>query len=103
MQTLRRPKVVDPVLAGMLAALALWDVAQDSGPFRDRVVLAAASLLMTVPLAWRRRHPILVLTVGMLALGASAVVTEAPESIGTLLATLVAVYSVAEYTELEPA
>jgi hypothetical protein len=46
--------------AGGLAQLEIWTASNPDGP---RLVLALAALVVTVPIAWRRRAPLTVLVV----------------------------------------
>ena len=94
----RRPGVTDAVLAGSLAALVLLEITTSdvSGP---AAVLIPMGLLTTVPLALRRRAPLVVLgavTAGILVLDQVSVEQE-PQT--TLLPLLLAVYSVAAHAD----
>jgi signal transduction histidine kinase len=97
----RHPFAGDAVLAGVLAALALGDI-YTSGDYLtgSRWIYVPAALLMTVPLAWRRRAPLPVVIVVMGALVAqSLALGTVPSPDSELVAWLVAVYSVAAHTE----
>ena len=94
------PFASDAALASLLAALVLADVfTQGDYLTGSRGIYVSAGLLMTVPLAWRRRAPLLVLVVVMGALVAQSLLlggsTPSPDS--ELVAWLVAVYSVAAH------
>jgi signal transduction histidine kinase len=66
-----------------------------------RAVLAPCSLLMTVPLAWRRRAPLVAVIVMMAAGGAQALLTDAaPAPLSPLVAITIALYSVAAHGDL---
>ena len=96
----RHPFASDAVLAAVLALVALADIfTSQSYLTGSKWIYAPAALAMTVPLAWRRRAPLLVTAVVMgalvvqsLALGAG---TPSPDS--ELVAWLLAVYSVAAH------
>ena len=94
---------LDVVLAVLLSVFAVAAGILDGDGGFDTAVLVSASLLMTIPLAWRRTHPMGVLVVAMGAMAGAAVLTQAPESPPTLFATVIAVYSVAAYTPLRSA
>ncbi len=97
----RHPFASDGALAGVLAALALGDV-YTSGDYLtgSRWIYVPAALLMTVPLAWRRRAPLVVVVVVMGALVAqSLALGTVPSPDSELVAWLVAVYSVAVHSE----
>lgn len=84
-----RPPVTD-VLAAL--ALASWALAT-SGP--DHVVGVPAALLMTVPLAWRRRAALGVAALVGCGFALQAAQADPPESLATVVAVMVAAYSVA--------
>jgi signal transduction histidine kinase len=95
------PFATDAVLAGVLALLALADI-YSSGDYLtgSRWIYVPAALLMTVPLAWRRRAPLPVVAVVMGALIAqSLALGTTPSPDFELVAWLVAVYSVAAHSE----
>jgi signal transduction histidine kinase len=96
---------VDLVLAlalALLALLELWwpDGFIGTGPIEgERAILLPAALAMTLPLALRRRHP---LPVALTVFGAAALeelLTTPPEGLSTVLALLVAAYSLGAYAE----
>jgi signal transduction histidine kinase len=69
-----------------------------------RAVLVPCSLLMTVPLACRRRAPLAAVTVMMAAGGAQALLTDAvPAPLSPLVASTIALYSVAAHAEFRRA
>jgi hypothetical protein len=57
----RHPVASDAALAGLLAAIVVADVFNSGGYLTgSKWVYIPAGLLMTVPLAWRRRAPLVV-------------------------------------------
>ena len=91
----------DAVLAGVLAAATLADIYTSKDYLTgSRWIYVPAALLMTVPLAWRRRAPLPVVAVVMGALIAqSLALGTIPSPDPELVAWLVAVYSVAAHSE----
>jgi signal transduction histidine kinase len=93
------PLASDAALAVLLAAFVLQDVllADSSYLTGQKWVYVPAALLITVPLAWRRRAPLVVVSVVMGALAAQSLLLEpsAPYPDSELVPLLVAVYSVA--------
>ena len=91
------PYAADATLAFALAALALSDVFTSGGYLTgSKWVYVPTALAMTVPLAWRRRTPLLVVALVMAAFAAQSLIldpTPTPDS--ELIPALVAVYSVA--------
>ena len=92
----RWPAGVDAGIAVALASLVLWEITSTdvSGPLPAQVVLGS---LTTLPLAFRRRAPLVTLTavvVGILILDRISVV-QVPQT--TLLPLVLAVYSVAAH------
>lgn len=84
------PPAADAALA---AGLTVWGLATAVG---DAVAIGVVStLLLTVPLAWRRRAPLLVVALGSLGFAAQALAAEPPEALSTLVAFLVGVYTAA--------
>src|SRR5437899_1004449 len=67
------PFASDATLAFVLTAFVLQDVVFTNGGYLtgQRSVYVPAALLMTVPLAWRRRAPLLVVCIVMAALSCS--------------------------------
>ena len=99
----RAPQWVDDATA---AALALGAVAQAltvDRPGGERLALVVGVLLMTIPLRWRRQHPLAVAGVVAAGLAGTSALTEAPESIWALVAFVVTSYSVAAYAPLRRA
>src|ERR1041384_7459366 len=90
----------DAALAALLAALVLSDIATSTGYYTGPMaVYVAGALLQTVPLAFRRRAPLLVAVVGMGALSVEALVLgSAPVPDTQLVGWLLAVYSVAAHS-----
>jgi signal transduction histidine kinase len=97
------PLASDAALAFVLALFVLQDVLLSNGDYLtgQRSVYVPAALLMTVPLAWRRRAPLLVVSVVMAALAAQALLLTpgAPYPDSELVPLLVSVYSVAAHGE----
>lgn len=67
-----RPSLFDLVLAAVLAVIAVAEVLGTSAISGSRPVAVAATLAVTVPIAWRRVYPIPVAIVILVALGAAA-------------------------------
>ncbi len=91
------PFASDAVLAFVLAALVLSEVLT-SGDYLtgSRWVYVPVALLMTVPLAWRRRAPLAVAALVMGAFAAQSLILDpTPTPDGELIPALIAVYSVA--------
>ena len=89
----------DVALAVVLAAVALlplWLVPASAGGREPDILANALALATTLPIAFRRRRPVLVLAVILLA---TILTTLTGPSTGVGLAALIAVYSVAVYTE----
>lgn len=80
----------------------LWLTGVVSGPIpsghRDLAVFAVCGLLITVPLAWRRRAPVLMALVVYSAGLALVFLQSADVPIGMVVASLVAGYSLGHYT-----
>jgi signal transduction histidine kinase len=97
------PFASDAALAFLLAAFVLQDVVFTNGNYLtgQRSVYVPAALLMTVPLAWRRRAPLLVVCIVMAALVAQSLLlaSSAPSPDSELVPWLIAVYSVAAHGE----
>jgi signal transduction histidine kinase len=95
------PFASDAALAGVLAALVLSDVFT-SGSYLtgSNWVYVPAGLLITVPLAWRRRYPLIVVVLVMGAFAAQSLILDpAPIPDAELIPSLLAVYSVAAHGE----
>ncbi len=95
------PVASDAALAFALALLVLQDVVLSNGDYLtgSNSVYVPAALLMTVPLAWRRRTPLLVVLVVMAALAAQSLLLAPSEPYpdSELVPLLLAVYSVAAH------
>src|SRR5438876_8927445 len=95
----RHPFASDAVLAVAVAAFVLQDL-WTSGDYltASKAIYVPAGLLMTLPLAWRRRAPLAVAIVVMGALVfESLAVGSAPTPDSQLVGWLVAIYSVAAH------
>jgi signal transduction histidine kinase len=92
------PVASDAALAFALALFVLQDVVLSNGDYLtgSNSVYVPAALLMTVPLAWRRRTPLLVVLVVMAALAAQSLLLAPSEPYpdSELVPLLLAVYSV---------
>jgi signal transduction histidine kinase len=97
----RHPFASDAGLALVLAGLVLSDIWTSGDYFTaSKAIYVPASLLMTLPLAWRRRAPLAVAIVVMGALVfESLAVGSAPTPDSQLVGWLVAVYSVAAHCD----
>jgi signal transduction histidine kinase len=95
------PFLSDGLLAFGLAALVLSDVETSGDYLRgSNWVYVPVALLMTVPLAWRRRAPFVVVVLVMGAFAAQSVIldpTATPDI--ELIPALIAVYSVAAHSQ----
>jgi len=89
------PRVVDAFLALLLTVLVVLDASAE--PFRGQA-LQPAALLMTAPLIWRRRWPLLVFVV--VIIGAVAGINAVP--FAGLCAVMVAAYSTGAYDRNRP-
>lgn len=97
----RHPFVSDSALAVALAGLVLSDL-WTSGDYltASKAIYVPAGLLMTLPLAWRRRAPLPVAAVVMGALVfESLAVGSAPTQDPPLVGWLIAIYSVAAHCD----
>ena len=95
-----RPFASDAFLGSALALLVLSEVFTSAGYLTgSKWVYVPAGLLMTVPLAWRRRAPFAVtaLVMGAFA-GQSLLLGSTPGPDVELIPALIAVYSVAAHT-----
>jgi signal transduction histidine kinase len=90
------PLASDAVLAAALAVIVQFDI-WTSGAYltASKAIYVPAGLLMTLPLAWRRRAPLAVaaLVMGTLIVE-SLVIGSAPTPDSLLIAWLIAIYSV---------
>ncbi len=95
------PFASDAALAVVLAALVQSDLWSSSSYFTaSKAIYIPATLLMTLPLAWRRRAPLPVVLAVMGALVVEAqLVGSAPTPDTLLPAWLLAIYSVAAHCE----
>jgi signal transduction histidine kinase len=99
-QTFRdHPFFSDAVLAFGLTALVLFDVLTSGDYLSDsKWVYVPVALLMTMPLAWRRRAPLGVAVVVMGAFATQSLVVNPTPDV-ELIPALIAVYSVAAHGE----
>ena len=96
--------MADAVLAGLLTALAQVEVWTRADPDDPQTLIAVTALVMTVPLAWRRRAPIAVAAVVMTALTILALASNALDVVlFPIGAVVLSMYSVAVYCELRGA
>jgi signal transduction histidine kinase len=95
------PFAIDAALAVLLAALVLSEVFTSGGYLSgSKWVYVPVALLMTVPLAWRRRAPLVVVALVMGAFAAQSLILDpTPTPDIELVPALVAVYSVAAHGE----
>ena len=95
----RTPPGLDILLALGLAALVQLEI-WGSDVTVPKPIAVPVGLLMTLPLAWRRRAPLAVVAVVMAAVAAQTLLDSSEQPPQTpFLALVVAVYSVAAYTE----
>ena len=95
----RTPPGLDILLALGLAALVQLEI-WGSDVTVPKALAVPVGLLMTLPLAWRRRAPLIVVAVVMAALAGQTLLDSSEQPPQTpFLALVVAVYSVAAYTE----
>ena len=99
----QHPLIADAALAFLLAALVVWEVLT-TDVTGSPPLLILAGLAMTVPLAWRRVSPIWALVVVMAASAAAGLATADSDEVAQemqtpFIAELVAIYSVAVYSE----
>ncbi len=94
-----RPPGLDILLALGLAALVQLEI-WGSDVTVPKPLAVPVSLLMTLPLAWRRRAPLAVVAIVMTALAPQTLLDSSVQPPQTpFLALVVAVYSVAAYTD----
>jgi hypothetical protein len=94
------PSGVDAVIAGALAAASVAGAMEHADYLTGSTwVYVVAGLLMTVPLAWRRRAPLVVVVVVMGALIVESLVVGKTDSVPDvqIVPWLLAVYSVAAH------
>jgi signal transduction histidine kinase len=92
-------EIVDAALAAALLLLVGVQVAGEP-PDGSLALYLAFAPAITLPLAWRRRVPLVVVLVCSLALAAQALVAEPAVSFGEFLAMMLATYSVAAHCPL---
>ena len=98
-----RPPALDALLALGLATLVQLEI-WGSDVTVPKTLAVPVALLMTLPLAWRRRFPLAVVAVVMGALAVQSVLDSSEQPPQTpFLALVAAVYSVAAYTDRTPA
>lgn len=91
-----RGEITDAVLAALLAVIAEYQVfTTDGGIWAPTLTLPP--LLMTLPLAVRRRAPVAVLAVIAAAIAFSVFVLRAQPTLGAFVAVFAAIYSVAAH------
>jgi signal transduction histidine kinase len=97
----RRPFTADAVVAVALAVFVLQDIFSSGDYYSaSKLIYVPAALLMTLPLAFRRRAPFLVVVIVMGALAfESLAVGSAPTPDTQLVGWLLAIYSVAAHSE----
>ena len=95
----RHPFASDAALALAVAAIVQFDVLSDDGYLSaSNWVYVPTTLLMTLPLAWRRRAPLVVVAVVMGALVVEALAAgSSPTPDTPLIAWLLAIYTVAAH------
>src|SRR5262245_48128914 len=95
------PFVVDCAFAIALGCLVVEDLFSSGGYYTaSQWVYVPAALLMTLPLAWRRRWPLAVCVVVMATLAAESVaVGSAPTPDVAMIAWLLAIYSAAAHCD----
>jgi signal transduction histidine kinase len=95
------PFASDAVLAFAVAALVLSEVFTSKSYLTgSNGVYVPVAVLMTVPLAWRRRAPLVVLVLVMGAFAAQSIILDpTPTPDVELIPALIAVYSVAAHGE----
>ena len=95
------PFASDAVLAFALAAVVLFEVFTSKSYLTgSNGVYVPVAVLMTVPLAWRRRAPLVVLVLVMGAFAAQSIILDpTPTPDVELIPALIAVYSVAAHGE----
>jgi signal transduction histidine kinase len=91
------PLATDAAIAGLLAAFVLQDVVGSTNYLTaSKAIYVPAALLMTIPLAWRRRAPFAVAIVVMVTAAVQSIaVGSAPTPDSALPAWLLAIYTMA--------
>src|SRR5881392_3797467 len=97
----RHPFASDAALALAVTAIVQFDVLSDDGYLSaSNWVYVPTTLLMTLPLAWRRRAPLLVVVVVMGAFAAQSFILDpTPTPDVEIVPALIAIYSVAAHGE----
>ena len=95
------PFATDAALAFALAAVVLFEVFTSKGYLTGSAwVYVPVAVLMTVPLAWRRRAPLLVVVLVMGSFAAQSLILDpTPTPDVELIPALIAAYSVAAHGE----
>lgn len=94
---------LDALIAAALLALAQAESWLAPSAEGQRAATAAAAVVATIALAWRRRAPLVVLTAVVVSFGTLSVVAELPVAVFVLPTSLLAIYSVAAYAPTEQA
>ena len=90
-------RVADLVLAGALAAWGGVEAFVGEANRWLELALMFGALGMTLPLAWRRTRPLAMVGVVAGAISVQSLLTNPPEGIWTLIAVIIAAYSVAAF------
>jgi signal transduction histidine kinase len=90
----RHPQLADSLLAALVAAFTLLESTQPDRQYRHPAVMVPTALLVTAPLALRRRRPVTVLLFTATVSTLSSLVVTTPSSAGTFVAILIATYTV---------
>ena len=90
-----RKQIMDIALAVVMAVAALVEATQPGRGYSHPAVMVPAALLVTVPLAWRRRAPFAVLLVVGTVGTIEAMLVTVPASAIQFVASLIAIYTVA--------
>jgi signal transduction histidine kinase len=90
----RRPWVADSLLAALVALFTLIESTQPDRQYRHPAVMVPAALLVTLPLALRRRRPLAVLLFTATVSTVAALLVTTPSSAGVFVAILIATYTV---------
>lgn len=97
-------RTADATAAVLLVCLGQVEVWTMDDPDTSRPLLAAVAVVMTAPLAWRRRRPLAAVIVAVAALTVSTFAWNTPDkTIFPTIAIVVAVYSVAAHCDLRGA
>ena len=90
-------RVADLVLAGALAAWGGVEAFVGEANRWLELALMFGALGMTLPLAWRRTRALAMVSVVAGAISVQSLLTDPPEGIWTLIAVIIAAYSVAAF------